>query len=529
MLTLQNITYTHPNGNGLFTNLSLTINLADKVALVGNNGAGKSTLLQLMAGLLIPAEGYITAQERPYYVPQHVGQFNDLTVAQALGIDSKLQALHNILNGDTSEANFTILNDDWAIEERSFEALAHWQLNGIDLQQPMQTLSGGEKTKVFLAGIMIHQPSIVLLDEPSNHLDAESRQLLYSYITNTSQTLVVVSHDRALLNLVKNVYELSAKGITQYGGNYNFYASQKSVEQQALADDLHEKEKALRKAKEVEREAMERKRRLDARGKKKQEKAGVATIMMNTLRNNAEKSTNRIKEVHAEKIGAIGDDINSLRAAMPGMDKMRIGFGDTALHTCKILVKASNINFAYGDKPLWQQPVNFTITIGQRLAIKGGNGAGKTTLVKLILDEAKVSAGNVERAMFTAIYADQEYSLVDGNLTVYEQSQLYNHTHLAEHEVKSWLTHFLFTRNDWDKPCRGLSGGEKMRLVLCCLTISQTAVDMLILDEPTNNLDMQNVAILTAAVNAYKGALVVISHDEYFLKEAGVSEEIWLG
>jgi ATPase subunit of ABC transporter with duplicated ATPase domains len=529
MLTLQNIAYAHPNKDLLFDHVNLTINKQDKIALIGNNGVGKSTLLNILSGNLQPSSGSVQADSRPYYIPQLFGQFNDYTIAQALRIEDKLTALRAILDGDVTEANLTLLNDDWTIEERCNEALSHWQLDGLDLTQKMNTLSGGQKTKVFLSGITIHQPQIVLLDEPSNHLDSLSRAILYNYIQTTTNTLVVVSHDRTLLNLLNTVYELSKRGITIYGGNYDFYAAQKAIEENALQEDLSSKEKALRKAKEVERDSLERQQKLDARGKKKQEKAGLPTISMNTLRNNAEKSTSRMKDVHAEKTGAIAQEVNELRKAMPDKDKMKIGFDDSGLHRGKILITAKDINYRYHDQLLWKKSLSFQITSGNRIAIKGVNGSGKTTLIKMMLGTLQALGGTLQRADdIKAIYIDQDYSLIDNRLTVYEQAQQFNTGYLQEHEVKSRLTRFLFTKIHWDKPCKALSGGEKMRLILCCLTIKSQAPDLIILDEPTNNLDIQNIKILTDAVNEYSGTLVVISHDAYFLEQIHIEEAIEL-
>lgn len=209
MLILQGITYLHPNRDLLFTDTNLSINKQDKIALIANNGVGKSTLLKILAGNLQPSHGLVKADSTPYYVPQIFGQFNDHSIAQALRIAGKLNALREILDGNVTDENLTLLDDDWAIEERCKEAFAHWQLNGSDLDQKMGTLSGGQKTKVFLAGIHIHQPDIVLLDEPSNHL---------------------------------------------------------------------EKEKALRKTKETERESLERQQKLDARKKNKPHRSYLLLI-----------------------------------------------------------------------------------------------------------------------------------------------------------------------------------------------------------------------------------------------------------
>ncbi|HEY4196542.1 MAG TPA: ABC-F family ATP-binding cassette domain-containing protein [Mucilaginibacter sp.] len=528
MLILQGVTYTHPNRDLLFADINLVINKQDKIALIGNNGTGKSTILKILSGNLHPSNGVVKADPKPYYVPQLFGQFNNYSIAQALKIDDKLNALKEILDGNVTDGNLTLLDNDWAIEERCEEAFAYWKLGGLNLTQKMKTLSGGQKTKVFLAGINIHRPETVLLDEPSNHLDALSRNTLYDYIKSTTNTLVVVSHDRTLLNLLNTVYELSQRGIIIYGGNYDFYAEQKTIEGDALNQDLKSKEKALRKARETERESLERQQKLDARGKKKQEKAGIPTILMKTLKNKAEKSTSRMKGVHAEKVDAISLELNQLRKELTDIDKMKMDFDNSALHKGKILITAKDINFGYNDELLWKQHLNFQITSGERITLKGANGSGKTTLIKMILGELQPRSGTIDRADVKAIYIDQDYSLIDNKLSVYEQAQQFNSGALQEHEIKIRLNRFLFTRSFWDKPCKALSGGEKMRLMLCSLTISNQAPDVIVLDEPTNNLDIQNIEILTTAVNEYKGTLLVVSHDEYFLKQTNVEHSIIL-
>lgn len=337
-----------------------------------------------------------------------------------------------------------------------------------------------------------------------------------------------MSHDRKLLNLLNTVFELSKRGIHVYGGNYDFYAEQKQIEQNALNQDLHSKEKALRKAKEKERETLERQQKLDTRGKKKQEKAGVARIMINTLRNNAENSTSKIKGMHAEKIDGISQELQELRSALPEIDKMKFGFDNSSLHKGKILFNAKDINYCYDNEYLWKQNLNIQIISGEHIALKGANGSGKTTLIKLILGKLEPKVGTLYRAENTSVYIDQDYSLIDNQLKIYEQAQQFNTTALQEHEIKMRLNRFLFTREDWDKPCKVLSGGEKMRLMLCCLTISNQAPDSIILDEPTNNLDIQNIEILTAAINEFKGTLIVISHDEYFLEQINIERTILL-
>ncbi len=526
MLILQNISYTLPNKEVLFDAVSLTVHPHEKIALIGNNGTGKSTLLSLIARRLPASGGQIKTDTEPYYVPQVFGQHNQLTVAQALQIEDKLKALSEILAGQLTEKNLNTLNDDWTIEDRCWEALRHWQLDSLALTQKLETLSGGQKTKVFLAGISIHQPELVLLDEPSNHLDTWGRQQLYHLIQTTSSALLVVSHDRKLLNLLDTVCELSKRGITVYGGNYDFYTEQKQLAAAALAQEIGSKEKALRKAKEKERETLERQQKLDARGKKKQEKAGVARIMMNTLRNNAENTTSKIKTVHEDRIGGISEELQQLRSSLPDIDRMRFGFDNSALHKGKLLVTATEINYRYGTQPVWKDCLNFQIRSGERIALKGLNGSGKTTLIRLILGDLEPPIGTVHRADNQSVYIDQDYSWIDPSLSVYQQAQSFNQVSMPEHEVKIRLNRFLFSKEDWDKPCHALSGGERMRLLLCCLTIRNQAPDIIVLDEPTNNLDIQNIDILTAAINEYQGTLIAVSHDESFLEQIHVERVI---
>ncbi|MDR3366095.1 MAG: ATP-binding cassette domain-containing protein, partial [Prevotellaceae bacterium] len=227
-IIISDVSYRYPNRDFLFEHLSLAVATQRKISIVGSNGAGKSTLLKLMAGELHPTGGSIASASRPYYVPQHTGALNR-NVAEVLNVSNKLAALSAIANGSVSQADYDALADDWTVEAKCREALAHWQLSHIALSAPADSLSGGERTKLFLAGLLIHAPSVVLLDEPTNHLDEASRLLLYRYIRQSAATMVVVSHDVTLLNQLQATCELSEHGVRLYGGNFSFYQAQKEM------------------------------------------------------------------------------------------------------------------------------------------------------------------------------------------------------------------------------------------------------------------------------------------------------------
>ena len=563
-ISIRQISYIHPDKEVLFSNLNFTVNKGQKLGLVGNNGCGKSTLLQIIAGRLSPSTGTVTRPDDLYYIPQHFGQYDSWTIAQALRIERKRQALHAILSGDASNENFAVLDDDWNVEERSIAALDLWELGQFPLSYPMNLLSGGEKTRVFLAGTDIHHPSAILMDEPTNHLDSSGRQRLYGWIEKCRSTLLTVSHDRTLLNLLPEICELEKQQINYYGGNYEFYKEQKTLMQEALRQRIEEKEKALRIARQAARETAERRDKQNVRGEKNNIKKGLPRVALNALQGKSEKSTGKLNSIHQEKAGKLTDERNRLRSSLSPAATLKTDFNSSPLHTGKILVTAKEINFGYPPHPtgshiqttnetnpsdtdnrpgqdntgiqydsgsrqqLWQPPVSFQLKSGDRLRIEGANGSGKTTLLKLIAGQLQPQEGNLTRTEFTSVYLNQEYSIIDDRNSVLEQAYAFNNRNLPEHEIKMILNRYLFPASEWDKSCRKLSGGEKMRLAFCSLMIGNNTPDVFILDEPTNNLDLQSIEIITATVKNYTGTVIVISHDDYFIREIGIKQHLLL-
>lgn len=523
-IIISDLAYHYPNQNPLFEHISFSIEKQSKVSIVGNNGVGKSTMLKLLAKELSPSEGSIISSSHPYYVPQHTGALNK-TVAEVLQISNKLKAMEAIIQGSVSQEDYDTLGDDWTIESRCESALAYWELSHVKPNTLMDDLSGGEKTKVFLAGVLIHTPEVILMDEPTNHLDTESRELLYRFMQQSTASIVVVSHDRTLLDQLDTTYELSEQGIRLYGGNYSFYAEQKEIEEDALDNSIHAEEKALRLARKKAQEVREQQEKRASKGQKN--KTEVPRIFRKTLTNSSENTAARLQGKHSEIIGSSQNKLSELRQQKRALKELKIDFDNTSLHSGKILIEATGINFAYTEeKPLWNKPLDFKLYSNDRIHIRGGNGSGKTTFINLLSSILTPSTGEIRRADFKWIYLDQNYSKVDVDCSIEELADSYNTNNLPEHEVKLRLNRFLFPSSTWDKSCKTLSGGEKMRLYLCCLMISNQTPDLIILDEPTNNLDITNMQILTQTIRSYQGSLLVISHDRHFVNEVGITGEI---
>lgn len=525
-IIVSDVSYHYFNQQPLFEPVSFSVPQGGKVSLIGNNGVGKSTLLKLLAGELVPTSGNIQSSSPPYYIPQQAS-LQEQTIAEALRVSEKIKALEAIYDGATEQTHYDILNDDWDIENKCHHALAFWGVENMALDTSISRLSGGEKLKVLLAGLILHRPGIILLDEPTNHLDFSTREKLYYYVSNTKATLVVVSHDITLLNLLDTTCELSRKGIKLHGGNYDFYREQKAIEDHALARQIEAEQAALRAARKKAQEVRERQEKRSSRGERSKQKGGVARIVLNARGSQAENSSTKLKEKHAEIIDDSQQRLSGLRERQLQMGELKIDFEDTRMHDGKVLIKAEDLNFAYNeDCFLWPSPIDIEIRSGERIHVVGSNGSGKTTFIKLLVGELQPTRGEVTQADFSYVYLDQEYEQVNQPLTVLELAEQHNVNNLADHEIKLRLNRALFPKEAWGKSCQTLSGGERMRLYLCCLMISNHVPDVFVLDEPTNNLDISSLSILTHTIKNYRGTVLVISHDRHFVNEIGVTREL---
>ena len=525
-IIVSDISYHYFNQKALFEHISFSVLSNRKVSLIGNNGTGKSTLLKLLAEEFIPSSGSVQCSSQAYYIPQQIGIIRQ-SISQALSVSEKINALHSIYSGSTEQIHYDQLADDWDIESRCRLALDFWGLMNVDLNISVDLLSGGEKSKVFLAGLLIHKPDIILLDEPTNHLDQTSRQKFYDYIFDCKATVVIVSHDITLLNQLDSTYELSPKGIRLYGGNYAFYKEQKNIEEEALEQQINSEEKQLRAARKKAQEMKEKQNRRIKQGENSS--SGTPRIVLGMLQERGENTRAKLNEKHSTIITDSQQKLTELRQKQQANVELKIDIKDAQLHNGKLLFAAINTNFGYTkDKLIWKDLLNIEVRSGERIRITGDNGTGKTTFLRLLIGELPPSKGEIKRVDFSYVYLDQLYSQVHKNITVLDFAHEHNSNNLLDHEIKLRLNRTLFPQDTWDKNCLALSGGERMRLYLCCLMISNQIPDIFILDEPTNNLDLSSLSILTNTVKAYEGTILVISHDQNFIDEIGITKVIEL-
>lgn len=523
-IIIQNLNYHTANNHEIFHNLTTTFGCC-KIGMVGRNGVGKTTLLKLISGVLVSDTGGVNVVGTIAICPQDFTSFLTATVAAALAVKEKLQALENITCGSSSEHDFAILNDDWLIKERLQRQLKVLGLEHIDLTRPLNSLSGGEITRLFLAKAFFTDADFILLDEPTNNLDLPSKQLLYEAIKNWTKGLLVISHDRELLELMDQIVELASHGIKIYGGNYSFYCEQKNIMQEAGARAVDDAEKLLQKNQRSVQIARERSEQRQAHGRKMRTRNDQPKSMMDYAKNRSERAQNTLK---IREIRLLSNAEEGLKIAKENIEEsleIKIALLATQVPAGKIMLELMEVNFSYGARPLLQ---NFSLTmIGpERIAFVGPNGAGKTTLVKIILGEIIPQSGKVKLGTTRVRYLDQQVGILHATESILENFKRFNPT-LPETIARTQLARFLFRTDDALKKIAQLSGGEKLRAALACVLLAAEPPQLLILDEPTNHLDLASIISLESALRCYEGALIVISHDQKFIENIGIQKVVY--
>jgi ATPase subunit of ABC transporter with duplicated ATPase domains len=503
-LIAENLSCELDSTQTLFQGIHLSLSANDRIALVGSNGVGKSTLLRILAGQIRPTQGSVTLNNSTYYLPQIS------TIRGSLQSESVLEFLN------------MISNEWWEIEH----ILKATFSTTLDLSLPLQNLSGGELTKLFLAIGLFNSPDLLLLDEPTNHLDYLALEELRQFLIHFQGAFVVASHKPFFLDQVaETTWELTTVGLQVYGGNYSLYREQKRLEDAAKVRSHETARKELKRTKAAALREQERAAQSSRNGRQRELSNDLPRIVAGAWKRKAEVTAATLKVKHDDAIATATQKVSDSKVKTHKATSIQL---EEKSQKHINLIEIHNANLWVNDRLLIKD-IQLRVGSRDRISIAGINGSGKSCLVKAILGidstSASLQGGSTQLAGMQTVYLDQGYEWVDRTQTVLGNMQRANSI-LNYQLLRQQLGHFLFFNDEVYKPASVLSGGELARLAIAMITISK--LDLLLLDEPTNNLDISTVDQMVGALNEYQGALWVISHDLDFLSRINITRSFQL-
>ncbi|APJ03650.1 ABC-F family ATP-binding cassette domain-containing protein [Silvanigrella aquatica] len=528
-ISVHDLCYVLPDNTPLLKNINFNLR-NEKVGVVGKNGIGKSTLLKLLAKEFEAKSGCIQIIGKVSYLPQKCIDYSEYKLSQILKIDQKIEALNRAEKGCASETDFVVIGDDWNFQYEIEIILNELGIAHLHLNRTGKSLSGGEMIRLLLAKVMLEKSNIILLDEPTNNLDEESKSQFFNYLDAKNSLFVIVSHDRLLLNKMDSIIEISNLGLKYYSGNYDFYVEQRSIEDNAVAQKVKNADELFKKMKIQEQELQQNQLKKNSQGKVNSKKEGMSALEKGYKKEISQKTTSHLSVLHEKKTNLALSDLKIKSSQIRDHYKIKVDMELSKIPSRKKMIICNDLNYKYSNSKnkLWKNNLNFEIIGSSRVSIQGKNGAGKSTLIDLILGRKNPLVGDIYLGSKKIAYLDQWCSLLQENLTIFENLKKFAPDEMSNHEVRVRAGRFLFYGDDIFKTAESLSGGERLRASLACIFAMTHAPDILILDEPTNNLDLESIAILAQSLNDYFGTLIVISHDPYFLNEIHIKEQIYI-
>lgn len=521
-ISINNVSYLISQTEVLFEGVSFDLNQSEKVAIVGDNGVGKTTLLKIISEEVLPSSGTILNNATKYFVRQNINNITG-SIAEVIGIKNVLDAIKRIVHGDYDEIDYNLIDNNWDIEDRALQELENWGLSGLKLDSNFELLSGGEKEKILLISAFLSNANILIFDEPTNNLDKFSKELFLRKILEISKAILLVSHDRELLNNIDVIYELSKKGVEKFSGNYNLYIAEKQKQKCGIIDKITNLKQQEKKLHQVKIENQTKETNSAKKGKKNLETSKYPPIQVKAMKGLSEINMAKKNKKLDIKLDDTKKDIYDLEQSIRE-EYIKIPLPEKPFIKDK-LVEIKNMSFSFKNKNIFK---DFNLFVGgnDRLAIKGENGTGKTTLIKLILGELKPDCGNIY-VNASSIYLNQNLKLLDEEKSLLDNIIDYN-IGITINDAYRILANFKFWNELAHKKVKVLSGGELLRACLAVILGTQRQPELIILDEPTNNLDIKSVEIIENSLSQYQGGLIIISHDEMFLKNVGINKTVEL-
>ncbi|MBD9478031.1 ABC-F family ATP-binding cassette domain-containing protein [Pseudoxanthomonas sp. PXM02] len=521
-LTLDRASLSLPDGRVLFSDLDL--HLDDRpTGLVGRNGVGKSVLARLLAGEIAPTSGQHTARGRVHYLPQQVRVTEGATVASLAGVGAWIDALARIEAGSSDVRDFDTLGDRWDIRQRFAQALVAQDLPDLDPGRAAVTLSGGEAMRVALAGAFLSGADVLILDEPSNHLDAAQRRHLHAQLAHWEKGLLVISHDRRLLDAMARIGELSPQGLRTYGGGYAFYARCKAEERAQAERELAHAKAAVQREERLLRDQHDRQQRRQARGHRDARDANLPPILLGLRKSRSEQSAGRF--VVRQQVAREHLALQLREAARKQASAVELAmFAPSVAAKDRVVVRMERAALPF--VPASANGMDLLVTGHQRIGVSGPNGSGKSTLLRMMAGQIAPSSGRCTVHVPVA-WLDQRLAGLDPDASVLAQLREAN-PDAGDAVLRTRLALLGLEAHHIEGPSGRLSGGERLKSALACVLYAAEPAGLLLLDEPGNHLDLDGLEALESMLRQYRGALIIVSHDEALLERLDLTHRLQL-
>ncbi|WP_289996630.1 ATP-binding cassette domain-containing protein [Photorhabdus laumondii] len=521
-ISIQNLTYRFDNGDTLFADLNFTLD--DKITgLIGRNGAGKSFLAALLAGEKSPYSGSVT-QFRSIGWLRQIGVeeklFQYKTISDFLGIKDKLQALGRITEGGCDPHDFELIGDNWLLRKHIEQQL---QSLGLPTNPflPCQALSGGQLTRLALHYLFQSNYDYLILDEPSNHLDKQGKIWLIEQMQLFSGGILIISHDRNILRYVDDILELNNLGVRHYGGAYEVYAEQRATELVSQERRIEHAKTQIKQMNQAIQKNREKAQQRASQGKQLARSGSQAKILLNNKKHSAEHAGGSKENNHSRQLAQVQDRLRILNKQHETLKPQSLSLGKSEKRVSRILDVIA-VHLPYLSK---ENDITFFVEFGDKVHLSGTNGSGKSTLLKAIAGQLQPNQGDIQvRARIC--YLDQHFTLLVNTKSAQENLSVLC-PHLTETDQRTLLAGIGLRRERANQEVATLSGGEKMKVAM--LAISHQLGDvLLLLDEPDNHLDLNSKQMLAQSLHNFTGSLLVVSHDQDFIEDIGITGEICL-